>query len=140
MFKLNRYPFFIHISLVKLNWVEIIEELAFFLSMLIDNGTWHATVGILYSLKPLPKIKPKIKEMLAFLLHHTTYFLASILDYLVTTQLNHHKYIFNCIINKILTPQNLHLLKIANLILLSLFFFSKFTFSVWEYFWRAAIW
>ena len=93
--------------------------------MPIDNGTWHTRVGVFYSLKPLFKTKSIIKEILAFLLHHTSYFLASILDYLVTTQLNHLQCIFSCIINKILMLENLCLLKIANIILLSMFIFEN---------------
>ena len=63
--------------------------------------------------------------MLPFLLHHKTCFLFSILAYFVTTQLNYLQYAFNHIIKKIPISQHLHLLKIANLILLSELFFQN---------------
>ena len=90
----------------------------------------HARVGIFNSLKPLLKTKPKNKEMVTLSLHHTTYVLFSILAYFLTTQLNHLQCVFNCIIKNIPISQNLLLLKIANLVLLSVFYFSKFTLSL----------
>ena len=98
--------------------------------MPIDNGTWHARVAILYSLKPLLKRKSKNKEILSFLLHHTTYFLFSILAYFVTTQLNYLQCVFNRIIQKIPISQSPHLLKIADLIMFLVFFFKIYSLSV----------
>ena len=42
----------------------VIEEFTFhfYLSMPIDNVTWHARVGIFYTLKSLPKIKLNAKK------------------------------------------------------------------------------
>ena len=42
----------------------VIEEFTFhfYLSMPIDNVTWHARVGIFYTLKTLPKIKLNAKK------------------------------------------------------------------------------
>ena len=99
--------------------------------MQIDNGKWHARVGIFYSWKPLLKTKSKNKEILPFLLYHTIYFLLPFLTYFVTTQQNH----FQCVFKnstKIPISQSLYLLKIANLICFPCFF-SKFTLSVWGY-------
>ena len=44
--------------------VMVIEEFTFqfYLSMPIDNVTWHVRVGIYYALKSLPKIKPNAKK------------------------------------------------------------------------------
>ena len=60
--------------------------------------------------------------MFPFLLHYTTYFLFSFLTYFVTTQLNYLQCVLNCIIKKTPISQSLCLLKIAYLILLSVFF------------------
>ena len=56
IFKLNRYPFFLS---HKYHWFKILLELVLFLylSVPIDNGTWHVRIGIFYSLKPLLKTK-----------------------------------------------------------------------------------
>ena len=50
------YCFFIYKSLVWLYFLRIIEEFIsfpFYLSMPIDNVTWHARVGAFYSLKTI---------------------------------------------------------------------------------------
>ena len=93
--------------------------------MPIDNDTWHARIGIFCRLKPLLKTKLKNSEILSFLLHHATYLLLSILADFATTQPNHLPCVFNCITKIIPISQNIRLLKIANVLLFSVFFFFK---------------
>ena len=78
----------------------------------------------LQQLKTFVQNKITNKEMLPFLIHHITYFLFWFLTHFVTTQLNYLQCVFNCIIKKIPISRSLHLLKIANPILFSVFCFS----------------
>ena len=69
----------------------VIEEFTFhfYLSMPIDNVTWHARVGIFYALKSLPKIKSNAKKFsiltnpISFSL---TFFLNVIILHLINAQ------------------------------------------------------
>ena len=70
----------------------------FYLSMPIDNATWHARVGSFCAVKTLLQYKSKTRKVpFSF---QTVYFLFLALPYIIKSNINSAHYIFNCMVTK----------------------------------------
>ena len=114
---------FIYKSLVLLHYFKVIKEftILIYLSMLIDNLTWQARVGIFNSSKPLFKTETKNRGILQFLLHHTVYSLYLFLTFILIKQVNKFYQVSSLLIKIIPASIRLRFLKIADINVFLLF-------------------
>ena len=115
------------------DWLNHISRLSknsnlffFYLSMPVDNATWHATVGMFYTLKPLLKSKSSTRNFSEFF--SLRFFFA-----ITLLHLNNIHLFFSCRLTKKTTYYLRLLTKLPKMAKITIFISlpSKFTFSLW---------